>query len=188
MRFVLRSTKTSERRPSRLSGFTLFRWNDSDGLLAATQFPRGSGANLAVQDSLSERSLTSCCLPDIVRRYPPWEGRTRSREDFSRTDNHFNSFQFAALLPSLAPVHLMLADTPWPHGFCATPYECGSIVRGLRTVCCLAAPTSQAMCDGTRSPINFLLVSQSFQQLSGGSPVGRPHFQNRRISLCDNDR
>jgi hypothetical protein len=25
-------------------------------------------------------------------------------------NNHFNSFQFAALLPSLAPLHLMLAD------------------------------------------------------------------------------
>jgi hypothetical protein len=49
------------------------------------------------------------------------------------------------LLPSLAPLHLMLTDTPWPHGSDATLAnlgESGSIVRGLRTVCCLAALTS----------------------------------------------
>ena len=42
-------------------------------------------------------------------------------------NNHFNSFQFAALLPSLAPLHLMLADTPWPHGSDATLANVGPL-------------------------------------------------------------
>src|ERR1700733_8378418 len=35
--------------------------------------------------------------------------------------------------------------------------ECGYIVRGLRTVCCLPAPTSQATCDGAHGLTDFPL-------------------------------
>ena len=45
-------------------------------------------------------------------------------------NNHFNSFQFAALLPSLGPLHLMLADTPWPRGFGATLASVGTLSEG----------------------------------------------------------
>jgi len=46
-------------------------------------------------------------------------------------NNRFNSLQFAALLPSLAPLHLMLADTPWPHGFGATLTNVGPLSEGF---------------------------------------------------------
>jgi len=46
-------------------------------------------------------------------------------------NNHFSSFQFAALLPSLAPLHLMLADAPWPHGFGATLANVGPLSKGF---------------------------------------------------------
>ena len=35
------------------------------------------------------------------------------------------------LLPSLAPLHLMLADTPWPHGFGATLASVGPLSEGF---------------------------------------------------------
>ena len=35
------------------------------------------------------------------------------------------------LLPSLAPLHLMLADTPWPHGFGATLARVGPLSEGF---------------------------------------------------------
>src|SRR5207253_11341091 len=35
-------------------------------------------------------------------------------------DDAYEHLCILTLLPSLAPLHLMLADTPWPHGFGAT--------------------------------------------------------------------
>src|SRR6266480_396642 len=35
------------------------------------------------------------------------------------------------LLSSLAPLHLMLADTPWPHGFGATLANVGPLSEGF---------------------------------------------------------
>jgi hypothetical protein len=43
------------------------------------------------------------------------------------------------LLSSLAPLHLMLADAPSPHGPGANLSVVGYIVRGLQTDCCLPA-------------------------------------------------
>lgn len=45
------------------------------------------------------------------------------------------------LPPSLAPLRLMLADTPLPRGSGAALASVGYIVQGLRTVRCLPAPT-----------------------------------------------
>ena len=42
------------------------------------------------------------------------------------------------LLPSLAPLHLMLADTPWPHGFGATLANVGPLSEGFER--CVASP------------------------------------------------
>ena len=53
-------------------------------MLAAAPFPHGSGANLAVAGSLSERSLTSCCLPAIVRRVLAMGDEIHAREYFSQ--------------------------------------------------------------------------------------------------------
>jgi hypothetical protein len=40
-------------------------------------------------------------------------------------------FQFAALPSSLGPLHLMLADAPWPHGFGATLANVGTLSEGF---------------------------------------------------------
>ena len=46
-------------------------------------------------------------------------------------NNHFNSFQFAALLSSLGPLHLMLADALSPHGSNATLASVGTLSEGF---------------------------------------------------------
>ncbi len=46
-------------------------------------------------------------------------------------NNHFNSFQFAALLSSLGPLHLMLADTSSPRGFGAALANVGTLSEGF---------------------------------------------------------
>ena len=38
---------------------------------------------------------------------------------------------FLEVLPSLAPLRLMLADTPWPHGFGATLANVGPLSKGF---------------------------------------------------------
>src|SRR6201984_11307 len=58
----------------------------------------------------------------------------------TRAAQHFRLFQandayehlcILTLLPSLAPLHLMLADTPWPHGFGATLASVGRLSEGF---------------------------------------------------------
>ena len=46
-------------------------------------------------------------------------------------NNHFNSFQFAALLSSLGPLHIVLADTPSPRGSDATLAGMGTLSEGF---------------------------------------------------------
>ena len=46
-------------------------------------------------------------------------------------NNHFNSFQFAAMPPSLGPLRLMLADTPSPHGSGVTLASVGTFSEGF---------------------------------------------------------
>jgi len=119
----------------------LFTLAFAAAMLAATPFLAVRVPTLRLRDSLSERTLTSCYLPAIARRVPAMGGEIRSRET-SLDEYHFNSFQFAALPSSLAPLHFVLADTPSPRGSDVTFYGYGYIVRGLRTVCCRPAPTS----------------------------------------------
>ena len=68
-------------------------------MLAATPLPHGSA---------------SCCLPAIVRRVPAMGGGIRFERELLSMNNHFNSFQFAAVLSSLGPLHFMLADASSP--------------------------------------------------------------------------
>ena len=46
-------------------------------------------------------------------------------------NNHFSSFQFAALLSSLGPLHLMLADTSSPRGADAILANVGTLSEGF---------------------------------------------------------
>jgi hypothetical protein len=57
---------------------------------------------LRLQDSLSERFLTSCYLPAMARRVLVMGDEVRFERVLLSMNSHFNSFQFAALLPSRA--------------------------------------------------------------------------------------
>src|SRR5882672_3582761 len=46
-------------------------------------------------------------------------------------DDAYEHLSILTLLPSLAPLHLMLADTPWPHGFGATLTNVGPLSEGF---------------------------------------------------------
>ena len=49
-------------------------------------------------------------------------------------NNHFNSFQFAALLSSLGPLHLMLADASSPRGSGANLAVVGTLSESFRRI------------------------------------------------------
>ena len=86
-------------------------------------------------------------------------------------NNHFNSFQFAALLPSLGPLRLMLADTSSPRGSDATLASVGTLSEGFERF--VASPlylVGYVRWD-VRSD-RYLLVKRSLQQLSGRTPTG----------------
>ena len=48
----------------------------------------------------------------------------------SSADDAYEHLCILTLLPSLAPLHLMLADTPWPHGSGATLASVGTLSEG----------------------------------------------------------
>lgn len=49
----------------------------------------------------------------------------------SRANDAYEHLYILTLLPSLAPLHLMLADTPWPHGFGANLANVGPLSEGF---------------------------------------------------------
>jgi hypothetical protein len=49
----------------------------------------------------------------------------------SSADDAYEHLCILTLLPSLAPLHLMLADTPWPHGSGATLANVGPLSEGF---------------------------------------------------------
>jgi hypothetical protein len=57
----------------------------------------------------------------------------------SSADDAYEHLYILTLLSSLGPLHLMLADTPLPHGFGATLASVGTLSKGSRTVRCLPA-------------------------------------------------
>ena len=75
----------------------------------------------------------------------------------SSADDAYEHLCILTMLPSLAPLHLMMADTPWPHGFGATLANVGPLSEGFERF--VASP--------------LYLVKRSFQQLSGRTPVSR---------------
>src|ERR1700746_2691711 len=58
---------------------------------------------------------------------------TRAAQHFRlfRANDAYEHLCILPLLPSLAPLHLMLADTPWPHGFGATLASVGPLSEGF---------------------------------------------------------
>jgi len=57
----------------------------------------------------------------------------------SSADDACEHLYILAIQPSLGPLHLMLADTPWPRGFGAALASVGTLSKGSRTVRCLPA-------------------------------------------------
>src|SRR5207245_1617671 len=49
----------------------------------------------------------------------------------SRANDAYEHLCILTLLPSLAPLHLMLADTPWPHGSDAILANVGPLSEGF---------------------------------------------------------
>ena len=49
----------------------------------------------------------------------------------SSADDAYEHLCILTLLPSLAPLHLMLADTPWPRGSDATLASVGTLSEGF---------------------------------------------------------
>src|ERR1700729_3601092 len=58
---------------------------------------------------------------------------TRAAQHFRlfRANDAYEHLCILTLLPSLAPLRLMLADTPWPHGFGATLANVGPLSEGF---------------------------------------------------------
>jgi hypothetical protein len=48
-----------------------------------------------------------------------------------RANDAYEHLCILTLLPNLAPLHLMLADAPWPHGFGATLANVGPLSEGF---------------------------------------------------------
>ena len=49
----------------------------------------------------------------------------------SRGNDVYERLCILTMLSSLGPLHLMLADTPWPHGFGATLASVGTLSEGF---------------------------------------------------------
>jgi hypothetical protein len=49
----------------------------------------------------------------------------------SSADDAYEHLCILTLLPSLGPLHLMLADTPWPQGFGAILADVGTLSEGF---------------------------------------------------------
>src|ERR1035437_9396876 len=82
-----------------------------------------------------------CCLP--MTKDPEASVLTARRATqhvrLSSSDDAYKHLCILTLLPSLAPLHLMLADTSLPRGFGAALASVGTLSKGSRTVRCLAA-------------------------------------------------
>src|SRR6266699_3226885 len=124
-----------------------------------------------------------CCLP--MTENPEASVLTAKRAPqhirLSRANDAYEHLCILTLLPSLAPLHLMLADTPWPHGCGATLTNVGPLSEGFERSVASPLQPRRLRAMGTHSPINFLLVRQSFQQLSGRSPVCPSSARRARI-------
>ena len=74
-----------------------------------------------------------CCLP--MTENPEASVLTAKRAAqhvrLFRANDAYEHLCILTLLSSLGPLRLMLADTPWPHGFGATPASVGTLSEGF---------------------------------------------------------
>src|SRR6516162_10279598 len=112
-----------------------------------------------------------CCLPTtedpeasvLTARRAPQHIR------LSSADDAYEHLCILTLLPSLAPLHLMLADTPWPHGFGATLTNVGPLSEGFeRSVASPLQPRRlRAMGRTDRFPPCRTIIPTAFRSQSG---------------------
>ena len=90
----------------------------------------------------------------------------------SSADDAYEHLCILTMLPSLAPLHLMLADTSSPRGSDATLTSVGTLSEGFERF--VASPLYLVRYLRWDARFDrYLLVKQSFQQLSGRSPIPR---------------
>src|SRR5713101_2261192 len=80
----------------------------------------------------------------------------------SRANDACEHLYILTIRPSLGPLHLMLADTPWPRGFGAALASVGTLFQGLQNSSLPPRSALYATRDETRGLIEFLLSRQSF--------------------------
>jgi len=104
----------------------------------------------------------------------------------SRANDAYEHLCILTLLPSLAPLHLMLADTPWPHGFGATLTNVGPLSEGFeRSVASPLQPRRQCAMGRTVRSISSLSDNHSNSfQVAIGLPTGS-HPVAPRIEMAD---
>ncbi len=96
---------------------------------------------------LNARSVSSAllgrqgCLPMAEEAEAPTLTARRAAQHvrISSADDACEYLYILTLRPSLGPLHLMLADTPWPRGFGAALASVDTFSDGSRTVRCLPA-------------------------------------------------
>src|SRR5438445_4148529 len=97
-----------------------------------------------------------------------------------RANDAYEHLCILTLLPSLAPLHLMLADTPWPHGFGATLTNVGPLSEGFeRSVAsplqprrlCATGRTVRSISSLSDNHSNSFQVAIRFARYSGQDSV-----------------
>ena len=101
----------------------------------------------------------------------------------SSADDAYEHLCILALLPSLAPLHLMLADTPWPRGFGATLASVGTLSKGSRTVRCSPLCLVGYVRWDARSDRVPPLQTIIFSSFTGRTPVTRLYVQRLTPAL-----
>ena len=83
----------------------------------------------------------------------------------SSADDAYEHLCILTLLSSLGPLHLMLADTPWPHGFGATLASVGTLSEGFERS--VASPLQPRRLRATGRTVRSIssLSDNHFQQL-----------------------
>jgi hypothetical protein len=105
----------------------------------------------------------------------PTARRAPQHVRLSWRDDAYEHLCILTLLPSLAPLHRMLADTSSPRGSDAALASVGSLSEGFERFVTSPLYLVGYVRWDARSD-RFLLVKQSFQQLSGRSPISPLHI------------
>src|SRR6266849_10852938 len=91
----------------------------------------------------------------------------------SSADDACEHLCILTIRPSLGPLHLMLADTPWPRGFGATLASVGTFSKGSRTVRYLPALPCRLVRWDPRSDRVPPLQTIIFSSFTARTPDGR---------------